>query len=191
LIVLVWDPLTIVSASFQLSFFVVLSWPCSPGSGLDPQTAFGTGSPAAGPLRPRWHGPLVAALHYASAGLVTSLAHGSARSLWSRTIFICSVLSPLLANMLVVPLSSLALATSMGSFDLRGMAATDDGTVQLQRLALDALDGGPEPMGHDPARGLFLRARSNRGLFLPTTCCCSRCWGDGCSNPRSESGSPC
>jgi len=38
---------------------------------------------------------------------------------------------------------------------------------QLQRLALDALDGGPEPMGHDPAQRPYFYVRAQpRLIFL-------------------------
>jgi ComEC/Rec2-related protein len=116
LIILLWDPRQLFQASFQLSFFVVLSialflpplekvrdrW-------LQPDPLL----PAQ--LIPRWKRWLGTPLRYVTSCLATSLAAwlGS----WPLTAYYFHLFSPvtLLANLLIVPISSAALACNLGS----------------------------------------------------------------------------
>jgi ComEC/Rec2-related protein len=115
-IILQWDPQQIFGASFQLSFFCVLSIGlllppiqrvCDDWLGSDPLL------PAE--LVPRWRQRLNLPLRWLVTALATSLASwiGSL----PLTAFYFHLLSPvtLLANLVIVPLSSLALACNVGS----------------------------------------------------------------------------
>lgn len=116
LIILLWDPQQLFQASFQLSFFVVLSIALflpplekirgrllQPDPLLPPE------------LIPRWQRWLGAPLRLVTTSLVTSLAAwlGS----WPLTAHYFHLFSPvtLLANLLIVPASSAALACNLGS----------------------------------------------------------------------------
>lgn len=115
-IILLWDPQQIFGASFQLSFFCVLSIGlllppiqrvCDNWLSPDPFL------PAE--LVPRWRQWLNVPLRWLMTALATSLASwiGSL----PLTAFYFHLLSPvtLLANLVIVPLSSLALACNVGS----------------------------------------------------------------------------
>jgi ComEC/Rec2-related protein len=116
LIILLWDPLQLFQASFQLSFFVVLSialfmaplkkwlahlWQPDPFLPAE--------------LRPRWQRWLGRPLRWLVASFATSLAAwlGSL----PLTAYYFHLFNPvsLLANLAVVPLSGLALMCGMGS----------------------------------------------------------------------------
>ena len=121
LIILVWDPQQLFQASFQLSFFVVLSLalfsPVLEGIRqrcLQPDPLL----PAA--LRPPWHRWLLAPVHWVTSGFTTSLAA------WLGSIpliaYYFHLFTPvsLLANLIVVPLSSAALASNLASIIVGG-----------------------------------------------------------------------
>lgn len=116
LVILVWQPQQLFQASFQLSFFVVLSIALL----LPPLQTFGDQLIAHDPLLPRevlsrWQ----RILHTALRWLMTSLATSLAAWLGSLplTIQYFHIFSPvtLLANLVIVPLSSVALACNLGS----------------------------------------------------------------------------
>jgi len=115
-IILVWEPQQLFQASFQLSFFVVLSLalfaPIFQRIGrrwLQPDPFLPD------ELRPRWQRWLARPLRWTAAGLATSLAA------WVGSIPLIAhyfhLFTPvsLLANLIVVPLSSLALTSTMAS----------------------------------------------------------------------------
>ena len=115
-IILVWDPQQLFGASFQLSFFCVLSialllppiqkrcdtW-LSPDPLLPPE------------LVPRWRRRLFVPVRWVATALATSLA--SWLGSLPLTAYYFHLFSPvtLLANLVIVPLSSLALACNVGS----------------------------------------------------------------------------
>ncbi|MEI8289722.1 MAG: ComEC/Rec2 family competence protein [Verrucomicrobiota bacterium] len=116
LIILVMDPLQLFQASFQLSFFVVLSIALF----MPPLEKVRDRLLAADPLLPRnllprWRRWLYAA----GRALLTSAAVSFAAWLgsWPLCAYYFHLFSPvtLLANLLVVPLSSAALACNLGS----------------------------------------------------------------------------
>ncbi len=115
-IILVWEPEQLFQASFQLSFFVVLSIALL----LPPIEALRNRLLKTDPflppeLLPRWRRWLNGPLRWATTAAGTSLAAwlGSL----PLTAFYFHLFSPvtLLANLVVVPLSSLALMSSLGS----------------------------------------------------------------------------
>jgi beta-lactamase superfamily II metal-dependent hydrolase len=114
-IILLWDPQQIFGASFQLSFFCVLSI----GLLLPPIQRVCDNWLSPNPLLPaelvpRWRQWLNVPLRWLMTALATSLASwiGSL----PLTAFYFHLLSPvtLLANLVIVPLSSLALACNVG-----------------------------------------------------------------------------
>ncbi len=116
LIILVWDPRQLFQAGFQLSFFVVLGLALiTPPIEklrrrlLEPDPLLPL------ELRPRWERWLRYALGYLTSSLATSLAAwlGSV-PLIAYYFFMITPVS-LLANLLIVPLSSVGLASSLGS----------------------------------------------------------------------------
>ena len=115
-IILLWDPQQLFQASFQLSFFVVLSIAVllppferlrqrllQPDPLLPPE------------LRPRWRRWLDGPVHFLTTSLATSLAA------WLGSLplvaFYFHLFTPvsLAANLVIVPLSSLALMSNLGS----------------------------------------------------------------------------
>ena len=115
-IILLWEPQQLFQASFQLSFFVVLSIALF----LPPleklrQHLFKTDPFLPLELIPRWKRWLLAPLRIVGAWLAISLAAwlGS----WPLIAFYFHLFSPitLLANLLIVPMASAALACSLGS----------------------------------------------------------------------------
>jgi ComEC/Rec2-related protein len=115
-IILLYDPQQLFQASFQLSFFVVLSIALF----MPPLEKLRDYLLQIDPLLPReliprWQRWLNSALWIVSTWLATSLAawFGS----WPLTAYYFHIFSPitLLANLLVVPLSSAALACNLGS----------------------------------------------------------------------------
>jgi ComEC/Rec2-related protein len=115
LIILVWDPQQLFQASFQLSFFVVLSIALllPPIEGLRDRLL--KTDPFLPPeLLPRWRRWLNGPLRWVTTAAATSLAAwlGSL----PLTAYYFHLFSPvtLLANLVVVPLSSLALMCNLG-----------------------------------------------------------------------------
>jgi competence protein ComEC len=116
LILLVWDPQQLFQASFQLSFFVVLSIALFVPSLEKVRDRLLQHDPLLPPeLVPRWKRWLDAPLRFLLTCLATSFAAwlGS----WPLTAYYFHLFSPvtLLANLLIVPLSSAALACNLGS----------------------------------------------------------------------------
>ncbi|MCX8090166.1 MAG: ComEC/Rec2 family competence protein [Verrucomicrobiae bacterium] len=115
-LILLWEPEQLFQASFQLSFFVVLSLAlCLPPltTWRDRLLAFDPLLPPA--LVPRWKRALAGPLRWIGGAAATSLAA------WLGSLPLTAhyfhLFSPvtLLANVLVVPLSALALASALGS----------------------------------------------------------------------------
>lgn len=115
-VILLWEPEQLFQASFQLSFFVVLSLALC----LPPLTALRDRILAADPLLPPallppWKRALLGPARWAVGAAATSLAA------WLGSLPLTAhyfhLFSPvtLLANLAVVPLSALALASAMGS----------------------------------------------------------------------------
>ena len=116
LIILVWDPQQLFQASFQLSFFVVLSIALfSPPLDQIRDRLLQTDPLLPPDLLPRWRRWLNDPLRWFAASLTTSLAAwlGSL----PLTAFYFNVFSPvtLLANVVIVPLSGLALMANLAS----------------------------------------------------------------------------
>ncbi|MBI4323774.1 MAG: ComEC/Rec2 family competence protein [Chloroflexi bacterium] len=115
-IILLWEPQQLFQASFQLSFSVVMSIALM----LPPleqlrQRLLQTDPFLPPELRPRWQRWLDGPLHYLSTSLATSLAAWlGALPLIAHYFYLVTPVS-LLANLIIVPLSSLALMTSLGS----------------------------------------------------------------------------
>jgi competence protein ComEC len=116
LIILVWEPKQLFQAGFQLSFFVVLSI----GLLLPPlekaRQCLLQPDPFLPPeLRPRWQRWLDLPLRYVTTSLATSLAAWlGSLPLIAYYFYLVTPVS-LLANLLIVPLSSVALMSSLGS----------------------------------------------------------------------------
>jgi ComEC/Rec2-related protein len=115
-IILLWDPQQIFQASFQLSFFVVLSLALfAPVLEKLRQRLLQPDPFLPEELRPRWQRWGRSLLHYVTAGATTSLAA------WLGSIplvaYYFHLFTPvsLLANLIIVPLSSAALACSLAS----------------------------------------------------------------------------
>ncbi len=116
LIILVWDPQQLFQASFQLSFFVVLSIALFSPPLEKIRDRSLAGDPMLPPqLLPRWRRFLDEPLRMIAAGLTTSVAAwlGSL----PLTAYYFHLFSPvtLLANIVVVPLSGLALMANLAS----------------------------------------------------------------------------
>ncbi len=121
LLILLWDPQQLFQASFQLSFFVVLSLALFGPVLRGVQQRLLRGDPLLPEeLRPRWQRWGLAAAHYLAGGVTTSLAA------WLGSIPLVAhyfhLFTPvsLLANLLVVPLSSTALACNLASLAVGG-----------------------------------------------------------------------
>ena len=115
-IILVWDPQQLFQASFQLSFFVVLSIALlMPALEKWQNKIFRTDPLLPRELRPRWQRRLGWAINAISTSLATSLA----AFLGSMPIiaFYFHLFTPvsLFANLLIVPVSGLALMCGLGS----------------------------------------------------------------------------
>lgn len=118
-VILLWDPQQLFQASFQLSFFVVLALALFTGffrrltlGWLEPDPLL----PAE--LRPRWQRWTLKPLQALAAGLATSLAAwiGSMPLIAYYFNFFTPV--SLLANLVIVPLSGLALTSNVASLAL-------------------------------------------------------------------------
>ncbi len=115
-IILVWEPSQLFQASFQLSFFVVLSIALME----PPVKAFllrlvGTDPFLPEELRPRWRRWLDWPLHWLIAALATSFAAWLGSLPLIAYYFHLFTPGSLLANLVVVPLSSGALACNLGA----------------------------------------------------------------------------
>ncbi len=114
-IILVWDPQQLFQASFQLSFFVVLSIALfSPPLEKIRERLLQTDPLLPAELLPRWRRWLSGPLRFLATSLTTSLAAwlGSL----PLTAYYFHLFSPvtLLANLVIVPLSSFALMANLG-----------------------------------------------------------------------------
>ncbi len=115
LIILAWDPQQLFQASFQLSFFVVLSIALfSPPLEKIRDRLLQTDPLLPEDLLPRWRRWLNGPLRFLTTSLTTSLAAwlGSL----PLTAYYFHIFNPvsLLANVIIVPLSSLALMANLG-----------------------------------------------------------------------------
>lgn len=116
LVILLWQPQQLFQAGFQLSFFVVLSIALF----LPPLEKLRDLLLQTDPLRPakllpRWQRAVRPVLHWLMSAVAVSLA--AWLGAWPLTVYYFHIFSPvtLLANLIVVPLSSAALASSLGS----------------------------------------------------------------------------
>ena len=114
-ILLLWDPQQLLQTSFQLSFFVVLSIALL----LPPLEKIRDRCLATDPLLPpellpRWQRWRTAVLRVLLTALTVSIAAWAGS--WPLTAFYFHMFSPvtLLANLVIVPLSSFALASNLG-----------------------------------------------------------------------------
>src|SRR5437762_5266247 len=115
-ILLLWDPQQLFQAGFQLSFFVVLSIALLlPPIDRIRERLLGSDPLLPPELRPRWRRRLDGPIHFVTTSFATSLAAW----LGSLPLIACyfHLFTPisLLANLVIVPLSSLALACNLGS----------------------------------------------------------------------------
>src|SRR5437762_11586522 len=115
-IILLWDPQQLFQAGFQLSFFVVLSIALL----LPPLEGFRRRLLRTDPmlppeLRPRWRRWLDGTIHYLTASLATSLAAWLGSLPLIAYYFHLFTPISLLANLVIVPLSGLALMSNLGS----------------------------------------------------------------------------
>lgn len=121
LLILLWDPQQLFQASFQLSFFVVLSLALFAPILRNVQKRVLQRDPLLpDELRPRWQRWGFASANYVATGVTTSLAAW----LGSIPLVACyfNLFTPvsLLANVIVVPLSSAALACNLASLAVGG-----------------------------------------------------------------------
>src|SRR2546425_1169279 len=124
-IILIWDPQQLFQASFQLSFFVVLSLALfTPVLGRIRQSWLQPDLLLPPEFLPRWRRWLYWLANKVGAALTTSLAA------WLGSIplvaYYFHFLTPvsLLANLVVVPLSSLALTSNLASLIVGGWFST-------------------------------------------------------------------
>ena len=115
-IILLWDPQQLFQAGFQLSFFVVLSIALL----LPPiekilKHLFQTDPLLPPELRPRWRRWLDGPIHVVTASFATSLA--ACLGSLPLIAYYFHLITPvsLFANLVIVPLSSLALMSNLGS----------------------------------------------------------------------------
>lgn len=115
LIILVWEPQQLFQASFQLSFFVVWSIALfSPPLEKVRDRVLQTDPLLPRELLPRWRRWLEPPLRFLAVGATTSL--GAWLGALPLTAYYFHLFSPvtLLANLVIVPLSSLALMANLG-----------------------------------------------------------------------------
>jgi competence protein ComEC len=115
-IILAWDPQQLFQASFQLSFFAVLSLALL----LPPverwrQQVLGHDPLLPDELRPRWRRRLDPPARFVTTSLATSLAAWLGSAPIVAYYFHLFTPVSLLANLIVIPLSSLALMSGLGS----------------------------------------------------------------------------
>jgi competence protein ComEC len=116
LIILLWQPTQLFQASFQLSFFVVLAIALllPPFENLR-QRLLQTDPFLPDELRPRWQRWLDAPVRFITTSFATSLAAWLGSLPLIAHYFHLVTPASLLANLLVVPLSSLALMCNLGA----------------------------------------------------------------------------
>ncbi len=120
-IILLWDPQQLFQAGFQLSFFVVLSLALfTPVLDKVRQRLLQPDPLLPDQLRPRWQKWLRKPAHWVTAGLVTSLAAWLGSMPLIAWYFHLFTPVTLLANLVVVPLSSAALACNLASLVVGG-----------------------------------------------------------------------
>ena len=123
LIILVWDPQQLFQASFQLSFCVVLSLALfTPAIDSVRQRVLAEDPFLPSELRPGWQRWMRRFAFWISSGLVTSLAAWLGSIPLVALYFNLFTPASLLANLIVVPLSSIALAANMGSLAVGAFA---------------------------------------------------------------------
>jgi competence protein ComEC len=116
LIILIWDPTQLFQASFQLSFFVVLGIALVVPSLERVRERLLRHDPLLPPeLRPGWKQWLDTPIRWFSASFATSLAAWLGSMPLIAYYFYMITPGSLLANLVIVPLSSLALMSSLGS----------------------------------------------------------------------------
>ena len=116
LIILIWDPTQLFQASFQLSFFVVLGLALIVPPLEKVRQKLLAPDPLLPPeLRPRWKRWLDWPVRVVTASLATSLAAWLGSMPLIAYYFYMITPGSLLANLVIVPLSSLALMSSLGS----------------------------------------------------------------------------
>jgi competence protein ComEC len=116
LIILAWDPQQFFQASFQLSFFVVLSLALFAPVFVNIRDRWLDEDPfLPEDLAPLWRRILKKCLRILTGGLITSLAAWIGSAPLIAYYFHLFTPGSLLANLLVVPLSSVALACNLGS----------------------------------------------------------------------------
>lgn len=115
-IILLWDPQQLFQASFQLSFFVVMSIALLlPPIEKIRRRLLQTDPLLPPELRPRWRRWLDGPIHFVTASLATSLAAWLGSLPLIAYYFHLFTPVSLLANLIIVPLSSLALTSNLGS----------------------------------------------------------------------------
>ncbi|MEW6158584.1 MAG: ComEC/Rec2 family competence protein, partial [Verrucomicrobiota bacterium] len=116
LLILIWDPQQLFQAGFQLSFFVVLSIALfSPHLLQYWQRLIRTDPFLPAELLPRWRRWLNDPLHYLGKSLATSIAAWlGSLPLIAHYFHLVTPVS-LLVNLIIVPLSGLALMSSLGA----------------------------------------------------------------------------
>ena len=116
LIILIWEPRQLFQAGFQLSFFVVLSIALLlPPIEIIRQRLLQTDPLLPADLRPRWQRLLDAPLHWLTTSLATSLAAWLGSMPLIAYYFHLFTPVSLLANLVIVPLSSLASMCNLGA----------------------------------------------------------------------------
>lgn len=116
LIILIWQPTQLFQASFQLSFFVVLGIALIVPPLEKARQKLLAPDPLLPPeLRPRWQRWLDWPIRVVTTSLATSLAAWLGSMPLIAYYFYMITPGSLLANLVIVPLSSMALASSLGS----------------------------------------------------------------------------
>jgi competence protein ComEC len=116
LLILLWDPLQLFQASFQLSFFVVLSIALlAPGLYAIWENAFKPDPLLAEEMIPVWRRRIAVPLRWIGLSLATSFAAWAGSLPLMAHHFHLLTISSVAANLLVIPASSLALMSNLGS----------------------------------------------------------------------------
>jgi predicted membrane metal-binding protein len=115
-IILVWDPLQLFQASFQLSFFVVLSIALLvPMLNSAKEKIFKLDPLLPLEVRPTWQRTAIRSGNFVWTAVATSIAAFLRFRAAHRVLFSSVHSGSLLANLLVVPASSLALMSGLGA----------------------------------------------------------------------------